>query len=624
MELLHPGVYIQEVSSGVRPLEGISTSTAAFLGAASSGPVDGAVMVTSFIEYQSVFGGFRTDSYLTHAALHFFSNGGRRLYVVRVANGATAASVRIADRREQPGAAMTVTATSPGRWGNELDVTVADATLDGTKAYAITVSRAGTPVETYDNLSVDREAATFADAVVNARSSLIRVRTDATATGAAAGTSVSGDAPATSLPEGRRSLTIDVNGDGPQTIVLADPAGTGDEIAAALQAAVRALAPRRSTTRAAAFTGFTAAFTAGRYVLTSGEPGLRSSVRVSDSPDANAAGLLRLGTTNGGVEATGGSVLRPAAGTYLLGDGAVSGATLAVGPGGDGSTLQDADYLAAFSRLDPVTDVNLVAVPGIGSKPVVDGGSGYCTQRADCFFIGDLPSTADTLDSAREFVNGLTVKNSFTAVYYPWLSMVDPLGSSPDPVLVPPSGFAAGLYARTDARRGVWKAPAGTEANVSGAVGLARVVTDAEQDRLNPIGLNAVRFFPSAGIVLWGARTLALSDPEYRYIPVRRLAIFLERSIHNGIQWAVFEPNDEDLWASLRMNIGAFMMTQFRAGAFQGDTPARAFSVKCDAETNPQDQVNAGIVTAHVAFAPLRPAEFVVIRISQKTAEAAA
>jgi uncharacterized protein len=625
MELLHPGVYIQEVSSGVRPLEGVSTSTAAFLGAASSGPVDGAVMVTSFIEYQSMFGGFRKDSYLTHAALHFFANGGRRLYIVRVANDAKTASVRIADRREQAGAAVTVTATSPGAWGNELDVTVADATLDGAGAYLLTVSRDGTPVESYDNLSVDRESPAFADAVVNARSSLIRVHTpDDVATGAAAGTSVSGTPlPDDGLSANQRSLVIDVNGDGPRTIVLADPVSTGEEIAAAIQAAVRALTPQRATTPASAFSGFTATFTDGRYVLTSGEPGLRSSVRVNDSSDANAAGTLRLGVTNGGTEAPGASVLRPAGGTYLLGDGAVSGATLAIVAGSDGATPQPADYLAAFSRLDPVTDVNLVAVPGIGSKPVVDGGSGYCALRADCFFIGDLPSTADTKEEAKEFVNGLTVKNSFAAVYFPWLSMVDPLGSSPDPVLVPPSGFAAGLYARTDARRGVWKAPAGTEANVSGAVGLTRVVTDAEQDTLNPIGVNVVRFFPSAGIVLWGARTLALSDPEYRYIPVRRLAIFLERSIYNGIQWAVFEPNDEDLWASLRMNIGAFMMTQFRAGAFQGDTPAKAFFVKCDAETNPQDQVNAGIVTAQVAFAPLRPAEFVVIRISQKTAEAA-
>jgi phage tail sheath protein FI len=624
MELLHPGVYVQEVSSGVRPLEGVSTSTAAFLGAASAGPLDRALMVTSFIEYQTVFGDFRADSYLTHAALHFFGNGGRRLYVVRVAKDAATASVRIADRKAAPAAAATISATSPGKWGNGLDVTVSDATLNSADEFMLSVLRDGATVERYDNLSVDAEAPNFADSVVNARSRLVRLRTDVANTSTAAGTSTSGDTPATSLPADRRTLMIDLNGDGPQTVTLAAPTTTDAEIAAAIQAAVRDLNPLRSTTPARAFDQFTAAFTGGHYVLTSGEPGRRSSVRVSNSPGGNAATLLRLGRTNGGAETTGGAVLRPAAGTYLLGDGTVAGATLAVVPGSDGTTPQDTDYITAFDRLDPLTDVNLVAVPGIGTKAVVDHGSGYCARRTDCFFIGDLPSTADTKEAAQAFVNGLTVKNSYAAVYFPWLSITDPLNASPDPVLAPPSGFAAGMYARIDARRGVWKAPAGTEANVTGAVGLARVVTDAEQDTLNPIGLNVVRFFPSSGIVLWGARTLALADPEYRYIPIRRLAIFLERSIHNGIQWAVFEPNDEDLWASLRMNIGAFLTTLFRAGAFQGDTPAKAFFVKCDAETNPQDQINAGIVTVLVGFAPLRPAEFVVIQISQKTAEAAA
>ena len=190
---------------------------------------------------------------------------------------------------------------------------------------------------------------------------------------------------------------------------------------------------------------------------------------------------------------------------------------------------------------------------------------------------------------------------------------------------MPPSGAVCGIYARIDARRGVWKAPAGTEANLAGAVGLTTLVGDVNQDILNPFGVNAIRFFPSSGIVIWGARTLATrSDPEYRYIPIRRFAIFLEQSIYNGVQWAVFEPNDEDLWASLRLNVGAFMMNLFRAGAFQGDTPLKAFFVKCDPETNPQDQIDAGIVTVLVGFAPLKPAEFVVIKISQKTAEAAA
>jgi len=181
------------------------------------------------------------------------------------------------------------------------------------------------------------------------------------------------------------------------------------------------------------------------------------------------------------------------------------------------------------------------------------------------------------------------------------------------------------MYARIDARRGVWKAPAGTEANLGGAIGLAANITDTEQDFLNPIGVNVIRSFPASGIVIWGARTLATrSDPEYRYVPVRRTAIFLEQSLYSGIQWSVFEPNDEVLWASLRLNITAFLLLQFRAGAFQGKTPSEAFFVKCDSSTTTQADIDAGIVNILVGFAPLKPAEFVVLRLSQKAGQTGA
>ncbi|MGW0591326.1 phage tail sheath family protein [Streptosporangium sp. NPDC002607] len=620
MERLHPGVYLEEVPSGVRPIEGVSTSTAAFLGKAETGPLDHARLVTSFIEFQAGFGGFLNDSYLAHAALQFFNNGGTRLYVVRVAANAQTASVEIGDRKSPPARTLIVAAAGAGKWANDLEVVVTAGTQDPGNEFALAVRRGGVVTETFDNLSVNPDAPNFAENAVNARSRLVRVSVDPADDTTDPGRSVSGAGPATTLPAELRRLQINLNGDGLQPIVLADPASAGAQIAAAIQAAVRQLTPLRGSTPAAAYSQFEAKFENNLYTLTSGAPGRRSSVQVVNAPDGNAAALLRLGTTNGGSETTGAAVLRPAGGTFLLGDGIVGGATLKVTAGSDGTTPQDPDYLQALKLLDPVRDVNIVAVPGIGSKQVIDAGSGYCRQRGDCFFIGDLPSSVQTRDSARAFVDGLTVKSSYGAVYFPWLSTVNPAGTGPDPMLVPPSGFAAGVYARIDSRRGVWKAPAGTEANVVGAVGLARQLSDADQDVLNPAGVNAIRFFPSSGIVLWGTRTLAtVSDPAYRYIPIRRLAIFLEQSIANGVQFAVFEPNDEDLWASLRLNIGGFMTTLFRAGAFQGDTPAKAFFVKCDAQTNPQEQIDAGIVTVLVGFAPLRPAEFVVIRISQQT-----
>jgi phage tail sheath protein FI len=374
-----------------------------------------------------------------------------------------------------------------------------------------------------------------------------------------------------------------------------------------------------------AFTGFSASFGAGAYTLTSGSKGKRSVVSVSNAPgNNNAATLLGLGVTNGGTESTGAAVLRPATGSYPLSGAVVSGSVTAAVAGGDGGTPQDADFIAAFNLLDAVQDVNIVAVPGIGTLAVVAFGAGYCAERMDCFFVGDMAPTDSAQADAETFVSSLTTKTSYGAVYFPWVQAVDPTGQSPTPILLPPSGYVTGIYARTDSQRGVWKAPAGTQATLTGSVGLASVISDAQQDTLNPLGANVIRFFPSAGVVIWGARTLAtLSDPEYRYVPVRRLAIFLEQSIYQGIQWAVFEPNDDGLWSSLRLDIGAFMMNQFRAGAFQGATPSQAFMVKCDAETNPQSQIDAGVVTLLVAFAPVKPAEFVVLQISQQTAGAA-
>jgi hypothetical protein len=624
MELLHPGVFIQEVSSGVRPIEGVSTSTTAFIGKAERGPLDRAVMVTSFAEFERTFGGFLNDSFLAHAALHFYNNGGKRLYVARVAKDAAAADVSLRDRQGAPAKTITIAAASAGAWGNSLDVVIADGSQDPGDEFKLTLKQGGNVLELHDNLSMNPDNLNFADNAVNAKSQFIRVTVDPANDSNASGTSVSGASPATTLPADRRKLRVNINGDGFQTITLADPCTTGTEIATAIQSAVRALTPLRASTNAAAFSSFTASFAAGLYTLTSGASGKKSSVQVANEPSGNAATLLKLGTTNGGTETTGAAALRPANGTYNVGDAPVAGNVAAATLGSDGTTPQDIDYMNGFARLDTVRDVNIVAVPGIGTKAVVEHGSNYCAQRLDCFFVADLGPTDDTKEEAQTFVNGLSVKNSYAAAYFPWLKTIDPTGGSPDPILVPPSGFVTGMYARIDGHRGVWKAPAGTEANVGGAVGLAKEITDAEQDTLNPIGVNVIRAFPSSGIVIWGARTLATrSDPEYRYVPVRRLAIFLEQSISNGIQWAVFEPNDEDLWASLRLNIGAFMMNLFRAGAFQGQTPSEAFFVKCDNQTNPQSQIDAGIVTILVGFAPLKPAEFVVLQISQKAGQAA-
>lgn len=302
--------------------------------------------------------------------------------------------------------------------------------------------------------------------------------------------------------------------------------------------------------------------------------------------------------------------------------------------GDDGSPVSNFDYLGTADEktglhaLDDIIDVNFVAIPGNSDPEVIGRAVGYCTTRKDCFFIADPPGKR-TKDApvtepvhVQDFLrNKITPKSSYGALYYPWLEISDPIGAGKNPRrFLPPSGFVAGLYARIDNTRGVWKAPAGTEATVIGALGTEYNVTDAEQDVLNPFGVNCLRQFPASGLVIWGARTLSTqSDPEYRYVPVRRYAIYLEQSIYRGTQWAVFEPNDQPLWDSLKANIEDFMMGEFRKGALAGATPEEAFEVKVDADLNPPSEVNAGRVNMEIKFAPLKPAEFVIIRISQKT-----
>jgi phage tail sheath protein FI len=308
-----------------------------------------------------------------------------------------------------------------------------------------------------------------------------------------------------------------------------------------------------------------------------------------------------------------------------VGDAEVAAPVTAVSAGKDGSKeITEATFGDAFPLLDHVTDFSLLAVPGESTPVMANLGMAYCANRPlqDVFYLAETGSHDDSVADATVFRSKLTTANSYGALYFPWVKALDPTGQSKTPILLPPTGCVAGLYARIDASRGVWKAPAGTEAGLNGVVGLAAELSDVDQGNLNPLGVDVIRRFPGAGVVAFGARTVS-SDPEWRSVPVRRTAIMLRVSIYNGIQWAVFEPNDEPLWAQLRLNIGSFMTTLFRQGAFQGATPSQSFFVKCDAETTTQADIDAGVVNVLVGFAPLKPAEFVVVKISQQAGLAA-
>lgn len=274
---------------------------------------------------------------------------------------------------------------------------------------------------------------------------------------------------------------------------------------------------------------------------------------------------------------------------------------------------------AGLRSLDAVDLFNLLVLPGVTTPAAVALAADYCRKRR-AFLIADAPASAKTPEQMEQAAQSLTFDSrNHAAIYYPWIRIADPLDNN-QPRLSPPSGTVAGLIARTDATSGVWKAPAGTEAKLKGVAALERKLTDAENGWLNSLGVNCLRSFPVHGCVAWGARTLAGADQnasEFKYIPVRRITSFIEESVSRGIQWAVVEPNGEPLWAQLRGNISMFLHGLFREGAFQGTSPRDAYFVKCDRETMTAADVAAGVVNVIVGFAPLKPAEFVVIKIQQ-------
>lgn len=643
----YPGVYVEEVSSGVRPITIASTSTAAFLGEAEKGSLTEVVKIYNFTQFQDLYGGF-LNSYLAHSVYQFFNNGGSQCYIVRVAGAnVETADIVLTDRDvATPLPSITVSAVSPGLWGNRLDLVITDGTRNPGNEFNLYIHVAGdpVPVESYPNLSLVPTAPNFVESITST-SSNIRVVVDpsilnGTNTNLAAGSSTGAGAPVTPTGTNTR-MRVNVNGDGYQEINLQDAVALGTppdlstaaNIATAIQLRVRALIKRRASTDQLAFNNFTATVDVGTgaLVLTSGLTGVASSVNVAPAASDDATGFLRLGSLNiGVVESLGGSINRPRnsdptlfyhVGDHVLPASGVSSITA----GADGDPiLDDLPYINALNRLDDINDVSLIAVPGRGSDIMVGAGMNYCETRSlsDCFYIGDMSQDDDTVLEAQTFIAGISPKNNYGAVYVPWLYMLDPTGVSPEPIAVPPSGFIAGMYAKTDAKRGVWKAPAGTVAAIAGATGLVKNFTDVEQGNLNPDphNINVIRSFASSGRVIWGARTIH-SDAEWRYVPVRRTAILLRVSIYRGIQWAVFEPNDEELWSQLRLNINSFMMTLFRRGAFQGATAAQGFFVKCDSETTPQADIDQGIVNVLIGFAPLKPAEFVVVKISQKAGQ---
>lgn len=745
-----PGVYVEEISSGVRTITGVSTSVTAFVGTAKRGPIDRAVHIPSYSDFERQYGGLATDSEMTYAVRQFFLNGGSDAWVVRLAKNAVAASL---DLLPTAGTSLKVIALEEGTSGLNIEVRVdyntdnPASTFNLTFNYADPASPADNRSERFTNLSMNKNDPRYALDMINDISQLVTIVRQAPDLATGQGTSQSGTLGdvATLLDATHNQFRVSVDNAPPVTVLIDLPA----DVAGANPAAHLATLCTRIAAKVQAASGGVAVLTAApsgnTILLTSATVGEKSSVRVLPGLTNDAASRLLLGTAYGGVETDAAASIRPVEipphGTLTsdvlalgdlgtlpdathtgflisldgygpdpidLGTTAAAGATLATkmpdlasriqtavralkpsnpaysgftaasitgntqlllssGTRGTGSSVQvsaattndlagslkllagatavrplnanlqggsesaftegesysifiaDRSQRKGIYALEAVDLFNILCLPGVRDSGILSDAAAYARERR-AFMIIDAPTDKKKPQDMVSTIQGTALpKTDNAAVYYPWIKIADPLNNGKLKT-VAPSGTIAGLYARTDSARGVWKAPAGTEANLVGAQGADYVLTDLENGTLNPLGVNVIRVLPVYGTVAWGARTLRGADQmtsEYKYIPIRRLAYYIEESLYRGTQWVVFEPNDEPLWAQIRLNIGAFMQNLFRQGAFQGRTPREAYFVKCDKETTTQNDINLGIVNILVGFAPLKPAEFVVIKLQQ-------
>jgi len=632
---VYPGVYIEEMPTSVRTITGVATSVTAFLGAASRGPVSKATRISSFVDFERIFGGLSTDSEMSYGVRQFFLNGGRDALIVRIVRSATLARLPLVNSKAAT--VLTVTALDAGTSGNEIQVSVDYLTPIPDSRLNIHFSRRSDGrVERYPDVSMNSADARYLPYLVNSTSQLVTITRDTSQSmlkTLPAGSSRSGTLAdvQTLLDATHTDFQVVVNGLPPVTVSLSLPPDiAGRTPIQRLTTLARAIKLKVQSQAAGntALSRFSCTRSGNTLLLKSGIRGEFSSVRVLPGRQNNAATVLKLGTANGGVEIDAVASIRP----VPQPDQAVPGTGFLAG--GTETPCQPADIYPAFVgdranhlglyALDEVDIFNLLAMPGLTDPGVLAAAATYCEERR-AFLIVDAPASANDVNAMVDAMSGPSLpKSDHAAVYFPWTVIADPLNIG-QPRQTPPSGSVAGVYARTDSNRGVWKAPAGTEAHLAGVQSLPLPLSDTDNGRLNPLGVNCLRSFPINGTVAWGARTLRGADSmgsEYKYVPVRRLALHIEESLYRGTQWAVFEPNNEALWAQIRLNIDGFMNNLFRQGAFQGTSARDAYLVKCDRETTTQDDIDRGLVNIVVGFAPLKPAEFVIIRLQQQAGQA--
>lgn len=670
----YPGVYIEEIPSGVHTIASVATSIAAFVGYTKRGIDNRAERILSFTDFERIFGGLASDSELSYAVRQFFENGGSEAYVVRVPKSSDdtaaaapevkSASATITLVDENNNAALTVTALSRGAWANDIIIDVDyDGIADGdTDAFNLNITdRSTSTTEPFPNVTMDPSKSNFVKAVVNdadSGSKMISVDVAGTSPGRPVSTGTTGGVITLSDIKNDKDYSLKISSDLPAgkiSSVLFTFIAKGESIPGSVLGLCRLL-ERKANAALKAVPGVTGASIRCTPIITSTGQAIRVCAEFSqdDLPNTLDAGItFAAGTPDSALAALKLSSASATANVshYWLGLGRTALSQKGAGEGVDGTVLPIAQELigdpAMFSgiyALEKVDLFNILCIPdATRAKPsapdqpdlsrsdqnsVFSEAIKYCSDRR-AFLLIDAPPEVCDVDKASDWKSlGLTANDpsGHGAAYFPRLRLPDPLNNSQLRTFAP-CGVIAGLYARIDAARGVWKAPAGTEATLAGVQGMVYKLTDAENGVLNPLGLNCLRTFPVYGSVCWGARTLAGADAaandDWKYVSVRRTALFIEESLYRGTKWVVFEPNDEPLWAQIRLNIGAFMHGLFRQGAFQGQTPKDAYFVKCDKETTTQTDINLGIVNILVGFAPLKPAEFVIIKIQQMAGQIA-
>lgn len=568
-EYLAPGVYVEEFDSGVKAMEGVGTSTAGFVGLAEKGPVMGRpVLLTSFAEFQRRFGGYLSEleygsyRFLPNAVEQFFTNGGSTCYVIR-AVPEDAVSAQSAD------GPVVVAARDPGAWANTMQVFFTRAVRARTQILAVQDGVGGKQYQ------LKNPAGFRVGDVVAYRS---------------------GDSAVYQKITAINGTLVTFAGELPDDAVDTDLVPQRTVEACGVNMGIRCGGQEES------YPGCSLNPLAPDYLAAALEKSTMAMMTLTLEDEADDLLVLLGGTADGQelrVELSGGS------------NGTMDAVNAGVFNGTDGGPGKRTG-IEAFQE---ITDVSIMAVPGVTDANVQAKLIAHCENLASRFAVLDAPLECTGVDELN--VHRSAYDTSYAALYAPWVQVYDPLLKRP--ALIPPSGSICGIYARTDIQRGVHKAPANEI--VKGCTGLAVSYNEAEQGKLNPNGVNLIRAIPGQGIRVWGARTCS-SDGNWKYVNVRRLFIFLEESIRANTGWVVFEPNDEALWSRVKGTISLFLETQRRNGALMGSTADQAYYVNVGTATMTQDDILNGRLICEIGVAPVRPAEFVIFRITQITQSA--